>query len=236
MRVRILSLLAIQFSKTERRPSMRSRAPFRALIAWSESLGQPACFKEGGVFTTAVPVSQVRCSNFLLLELHRTARGRCLDQPLRPVKPTSETARRYCLRGARLLPLIESPVKHLGDFSFVAVMHRGALLLPLVGSPRQAPKRFSFVAFGTCEGCCFYPSPGHPVKHLGDFPSSPSVLAKGAASTPSRDPASTPRSVLPLLRCVARACFLGPHCFLVKKNPENRLSVPGFLPCRGGGF
>jgi hypothetical protein len=65
MRVRILSLLAIQFSKTERRPPIRSQAPSRALNAWSESRRQPACVKEGGVFTSAALARQEHTSNFL---------------------------------------------------------------------------------------------------------------------------------------------------------------------------
>jgi hypothetical protein len=64
MRVRILSLLAIQFSKTERHPPIRSEAPNRALNAWSESRRQPACVKEGGVFTSAAPARQVLSPTF----------------------------------------------------------------------------------------------------------------------------------------------------------------------------
>lgn len=111
------------------------------------------------------PGSSSALLRFLQPELHRTARGRCLDQPLRPVKPTAEPCSAVLLaRGATSTPLPSLPSSTLATFLFVA---------------------------SCSEGCCFYPPSGFPVKHLGDFPSSPSVLAKGAASTPSRDAAST---------------------------------------------
>lgn len=122
------------------------------------------------------PGSSSALLRFLQPELHRTARGRCLDQPLRPVKPTAEPCSAVLLaRGATSTPLPSFPSSTLATFFFVA---------------------------SCSEGCCFYPPSGFPVKHLGDFPSSPSVLAKGAASTPSRDAASTSQPCcLAALRC-----------------------------------
>ena len=106
MRVRILSLLAIQFSKTERRHPIRSRAPFRALNAWSESRGQPACVKEGGVSTSAAPACQEIVSSLLCaLEAPRTAEVDTYSSLRPPSRPAQNRYRCGSIEGARLLPL-----------------------------------------------------------------------------------------------------------------------------------
>jgi hypothetical protein len=97
-------------------------------------------------------------------ELHLTARGRCLDQPLPPVKHSTETFSAACLaRGATSTPSPSIPSSTPAIFfrlrssrgptslpptgpSSTATSRclRGARLLPLHRTSRQALRRFSF--------------------------------------------------------------------------------------------
>lgn len=139
---------------------MRSRAPFRALNAWSESRGRPACVKEGGVFTSATPARQVRFSDLLHRSCTGLRRGRCLDQPLRPVKPTAEPCSAVLLaRGATSTPSPSLPSSTLAIF-FRLRCSRGPAFCPLrVPATATAFLLPRCVARGaTSTPPCFFPS------------------------------------------------------------------------------
>jgi hypothetical protein len=106
MRVRILSLLAIQFSKTERHPPIRSEAPSRALNAWSESLRTTGLRQGGRRIYLCRPGSSRAHLQHSPLVRPVTTRGRCLDQPPPPVKPAAElNSAAGPARGATSTPL-----------------------------------------------------------------------------------------------------------------------------------